>query len=498
MSHLQRSQNRINELLSYFVLQIKGYSAMSRTDLNKLSETILIPILSNVYGYRNLRNLNIEEANYPGIDLEGELFIADEVSKVAFQITATANTTKIKKTLQKFVEYELHKRYDRLIIYILVEKQKSYSGKGYDRIIKDKFEFDKSKDIIDYKDLLKEISNFQIDRCQSIEHILEANFGNNSNFKLNDNFESNTEFSYLNLLELFFPEQIYTAELNIDRNKVIEESWSDKYKISLRKESSTRDVIKAAIIQQHLPIGWDWHCYEGKLITFHDLTDDSSPLQKIIRKDTVRVFSSEDYYQQDENYTKTFKALLWRCIQEKLKYENVNWQHEEKIFIFSKIGDNPVRKESWFWNGRKNQPRTVYERRMKEKEPNKILHCKHFGFGIEYVFIGSKHYVRITPEWFFSFDEYRKSFYSKDNVSWIKRHENNRAVFNHVKFITYFLKAEQTQNLFSSSKPKSFLSFGDLVEFNNAMTLNDSEWKGNRDTSNSSNQHEQLTLPFDL
>ena len=286
--------------------------------------------------------------------------------------------------------------------------------------------------------------------------------------------------------------------MDIDRSKIIEESWLDKYKISLRKNSSTRDVIKAAIIQQNLSSGWDWHCYGGKLITFHDLTNDSSPLQKLVKTNTLQIYSSEDYYQQDENYNKTFKALLWRCLQEKLKYENVNWQHEERIFIFSKIDDNPVRKESWSWNGRKNQPRTVYERRMKEKEPNKILHCKHFGFGIEFVFIGGMHYIRITPEWFFSFDEYKKSFYSRDNVSWIKRHENNRAVFNHLKFITYFLKLEQTQNLFSSSKPKSFLSFGNIVEFDNALALNDSEWKGDKGTNNFNSQAEQLTLPFDL
>ncbi|VEP15468.1 hypothetical protein H1P_3390001 [Hyella patelloides LEGE 07179] len=130
--NLLESQNRIIYLMSIFVAQIKCATAMGRTDLNKVSETILIPLFSDIYGYTNLRNLNADIENYPGIDLEGELLLDGEVRKTAFQITATANTEKIKKTLKKFVQYELYGKYDRLIIYILVEKQESYSGKGYD------------------------------------------------------------------------------------------------------------------------------------------------------------------------------------------------------------------------------------------------------------------------------------------------------------------------------------------------------------------------------
>lgn len=138
---LLQSQQRISELMSIFTTQIKNETATGRTDLNKVSETILIPIFTEVYGYKNLKNLNADLENYPGIDLEGEIFIGDEITKVAFQITGTANTKKIKKTLKKFIEYEIYQKYDRLIVYILVEKQKSYSGSGYDEIIQSKFIF---------------------------------------------------------------------------------------------------------------------------------------------------------------------------------------------------------------------------------------------------------------------------------------------------------------------------------------------------------------------
>ncbi|MEQ8754972.1 MAG: SMEK domain-containing protein [Coleofasciculus sp. G1-WW12-02] len=169
---LLRSQNRINTLMSHFVTQVKGATAMTRTDPNKVAETILIPLFSEVYGYTNLQNLNDTEGNnYPGIDL------GDKTARVAFQITSISNSEKVKKTLRKFFEYELYETYDRLIIYILTEKQQSYSGSGYDKIIQNKFTFDKDKDIWDYRDILKAVANLQVNQILRIEAILEANFG---------------------------------------------------------------------------------------------------------------------------------------------------------------------------------------------------------------------------------------------------------------------------------------------------------------------------------
>lgn len=148
---------------------------MSRTDINQVAETILIPLFSEVYGYTNLKNLNYtEDSNYPGIDL------GDETARVAFQITSTSDTEKVKHTLAKFVENKFYKKYDKLIIYILRKKQNTYSGTGYDEIIKRNFYFDKNNDIRDYRDILKEVANFQIDKARKVESILEANFGERS------------------------------------------------------------------------------------------------------------------------------------------------------------------------------------------------------------------------------------------------------------------------------------------------------------------------------
>ena len=145
---------------------------MGKTDINKVAETVLIPIFAEVYGYKELKNLNYTEAiNYKAIDL------GDETARVALQIPSTPGSEKIKETLRKFVEEELYQKYDRLIIYILTEKKCFYSGKGYEEIIQGQFAFDKNKDIWDYRNILKDVANFQIEKARKVESILESNFG---------------------------------------------------------------------------------------------------------------------------------------------------------------------------------------------------------------------------------------------------------------------------------------------------------------------------------
>ena len=169
--NLKKTQDRINELMSRFVAQIKGATAMNRTDIKRISEDVLIPLFSEIYGHTELKNLNVENTNAPAIDL------GDKKTRTAYQITSTPSSRKVKRTLEKFVARELYKEYDRLVIYILTEKQSRYQSKKIDEIINGKFTFDKKDDILDYSDLLKEISGFSLKKTRRVEHILEQHFG---------------------------------------------------------------------------------------------------------------------------------------------------------------------------------------------------------------------------------------------------------------------------------------------------------------------------------
>ena len=169
--NLKKTQDRINELMSRFVAQIKGATATSRTDINRISEDVLIRLFSEIYGHAELKNLNVEDTNTPAIDL------GDKETRTAYQITSTPSSQKVKRTLEKFVAHKLYENYDHLVIYILTEKQSRYQGRGFDEIIQGKFCFDKKNDIRDYRDLLREISGFPLDKVHRIESILEQHFG---------------------------------------------------------------------------------------------------------------------------------------------------------------------------------------------------------------------------------------------------------------------------------------------------------------------------------
>jgi hypothetical protein len=169
--NLNQVQDRIRHLFAIWVAEIKGATAMNRTDANHVSEVVLLPMLAQLFNCPHLRNLNeLERLNYPGIDL------ADDEARVAFQITSTRNSAKIKETLITFVNEELYTKYDRLTFYILTERQRSYSG-SFDAAIQGKFQFDKDRDIVDYRDLLKIISFLQIEDALKIQEMLEAHFG---------------------------------------------------------------------------------------------------------------------------------------------------------------------------------------------------------------------------------------------------------------------------------------------------------------------------------
>ena len=461
-------QNRIIELLSRFVTQVKGANSIGRTDFNRVSEIILIPLFSEIYGLTYLRSLNeTEKMNFPGIDL------GDDNARVAFQITATSSLDKIKDTLQKFLTYELDKKYDRLIIYILTEKQKSYSERAINDIIGNRITFSVEQDILDYRDILKEINGYQIEKAKKIQKILEANFSEGDIVLYQEDNVDKQEVVLLNFLELFVPKTIYLAELDLEAifpglYRPIETKKTQK-KQYLRREDIQRELKNLGI-----KFAVDWEFYENKIITFHDLNDESLSLSRIIDRGTITPLETEEFYENNGNYERVFKSLLGRCLQQKLFHQQVQWQYEEKIFIFTEVDDQPTRIENW--QGKVESHRTVYERTMKTNKPDEILNCKHFAFSTQYKRFGKQWYLVIKPDWFFSFDGYKRSPYGDDKISWLKRRERNQHVYNHLRFITYFLKNDKPSDLFIARQRYPFLEFGNLVSFDNAHYLDDKDW----------------------
>ena len=338
---------------------------------------------------------------------------------------------------------------------------------------------------MDYRDILRNIEGFQIDQVRRIQHILEANFGEGKTPLFPSTEEQFTERVYLNFLELFFPPTLYIADF--DKRLA---SPDPNYEEEIYRRSSPGKIVQVALEQRGLQFGVDWEYYQNQIFTFHDLGNRHLPLAQVIEKNTVTSLNPEKFYSIDENHERVFKTLLGRCLQQKLYHQGVLWQYEDKLFIFADVDGEPIRYEQW--HSEKENTRKVYERVMKDNKPDEILRCKHLAFRTQYKRFGNRWYLLIKPEWFFSYDGYRRSFYGSKDIAWLKRHENNSQVFNHLRFIAHFLTYDKPPDLFVERRTYPFLSFGELLSFASALALDDNDWKP------TPTEEEEETLVFDL
>lgn len=171
----QESMTRIITLMGRFSEQIRVSSELNLRDINVLAENTLIPLFRIVHDYSNLKNLNLtERVSFPAVDL------GDETARVAIQVTATPSSSKVAETIRKFVDHKLYERFDRLIVYILTNKQKQYTSSGLEDATENAFVFDEERDIQDRSDLLKIISNLPPEKLKQVVQVLEAEFGDSS------------------------------------------------------------------------------------------------------------------------------------------------------------------------------------------------------------------------------------------------------------------------------------------------------------------------------
>ena len=124
------------------------HNSITLTDINHGAEDFYCGLLNLVYGY-NLKNINITAQNAAAIDL------GDEHSKIAIQVTSTSALVKTKYTVEKFIEKELYKQFNRLFILNIVKKTNHDAA----TIGGPKYFLDTKADILHVEDLIKKITS---------------------------------------------------------------------------------------------------------------------------------------------------------------------------------------------------------------------------------------------------------------------------------------------------------------------------------------------------
>jgi len=161
-------------LLAQFSAEVKAASAASLTDISTASDMFLVELFRETFGLKDLRNLNAERANFPGLDL------ADDTAGVAFQVTAERDLRKILDTLKTSMVHGLHKRYPKIRVFVTSERKRRYQQTTIDTVTRGELGFNAASDILDYTDLLKLYKYYELDRLKPVVAILRKHLPSRS------------------------------------------------------------------------------------------------------------------------------------------------------------------------------------------------------------------------------------------------------------------------------------------------------------------------------
>jgi hypothetical protein len=154
----------IVEMLNNFKSEVQTCSALGFVNINKHSENFLKRLLNLSYNYE-LENLNKGKSNFPGLDL------GDTGESIAYQITATKKSEKIDETLVTCLKYEHYKAFKTINVFILTNKQSSYTIKT---VTEPHFTFSSELNIMDFNDLYRIIENLPPSRMAAMHEYIKA------------------------------------------------------------------------------------------------------------------------------------------------------------------------------------------------------------------------------------------------------------------------------------------------------------------------------------
>jgi tetratricopeptide (TPR) repeat protein len=118
----QHHATKISDELLVLGGQLKARTRASLNDANHWLEAVMKRFFNALMGW-DFVNLNVEKPNYPAADL------GDKDRRIAIQITNQEDANKITETTAKAIKHELHKDFDKLIIFFLLPRKPSLPTK---------------------------------------------------------------------------------------------------------------------------------------------------------------------------------------------------------------------------------------------------------------------------------------------------------------------------------------------------------------------------------
>ncbi|MCT8345065.1 SMEK domain-containing protein [Photorhabdus kleinii] len=426
-------ENELRDVVSRIICQVNLAAKQGRLDVNLSLEDALIPVLKEVFSLPRLVNLNAKQKNFPGIDL------GDEHDRVAFQVTSTSGLEKVKKTLSVFIEHGFESNFDELFILILSEKQKSYSQDTIDKIIQGKFEFNVKHQIIDLSDILAKTTSLRLPAQKRVLHELKLILGDIDGYlQYTDVKEPEQKTLTTNLAKITFPDEVFIAEVIINFEETLKRARQE-LDFKKRRHSKKTLVRLAMVLNGAISDAWTFH--EGKLFSFVNPEFDNA-LRQLIDINTIEPIQTNELLESEfDEYRNIVKELLKNSFKVELADLNVGFNYLENCFYFLPVHEeDEARKVEWI--GKKKAIRTVFEKKMNSRNPDKVLCFKHVSFNLSFVNIGRDWYCLIVPSWLYTYNRYKKSLGHDKFLSKQKQLDTSGTVRNITRFIAFFLSSE--------------------------------------------------------
>jgi len=156
---------KITRDITLVQVEVENRGIIGLRDINITAEDFFAGLLNRLFDYA-LVNLNDAEANSAAIDL------GDKAKRVSFQVTSDGRKTKIQDTLKKFHKHNRIMEYDELNILIVGKRVGKYEGLTTTAI-----SFDPIKNILDVRDLIRNVKSMETSRLEVLGDFLDVEIG---------------------------------------------------------------------------------------------------------------------------------------------------------------------------------------------------------------------------------------------------------------------------------------------------------------------------------
>lgn len=140
---------------------IKPGGSLNLTDINVHAEDFVCELLNLVHSW-NLKNANQRRPNYPCLDL------IDSEARLGIQVTSEPGSLKINRTLECLMKHGMSEHIDRLKLFLLIPRQKSYAV----RSICPGVAFAWQADVLDFDSTLAAITKIDDSQLEAVHALV--------------------------------------------------------------------------------------------------------------------------------------------------------------------------------------------------------------------------------------------------------------------------------------------------------------------------------------